>query len=228
MDYVYVCKDGDNEELRYSIRSIVANSEVSNIWVVGGKPDWYTGKYIPVNVAGSKTTKVVENLKAITESPDISEEFILMNDDFFILDKVDSILPMHNGSLMDKINLYLDIVPRSSYTRSLHKTHSWLKRRGIDNPIDYELHVPMPMTKTNLAKIIKYPVLHRSAYGNLFNVGGSQMEDVKVYLRGPLVHKSFDYKSKLGTFLSSNDDAFDLLHEDVLKDRFTSPTQFEK
>lgn len=228
MDYVYVCKDGENEELRYSIRSVVANSNVSSLWVVGGKPDWYTGNYIPVNKPGTKMDKVVNNLKAIIDSTEISEEFVLMNDDFFILDKIDSVPDLHGGSLMEKINLYLDIVPRSSYTRHLHKTYNWIKRRGVKEPLDYELHVPMKMTKTNLKKVIDYPVLWRSAYGNLFDVGGIEIEDVKVYKRGPLLYKSFDYKSKLSTFLSSNDDAFDMLYEEILKDRFTSKTQFEK
>ena len=49
MDFVYICKEGVNEELKYSIRSVVESFPESNIWVVGGKPDWYTGNYIQVN-----------------------------------------------------------------------------------------------------------------------------------------------------------------------------------
>jgi len=48
MDFVYICKDGVNEELKYSIRSVVESFPETNIWVVGGKPDWYTGRDISI------------------------------------------------------------------------------------------------------------------------------------------------------------------------------------
>ena len=46
MDIVYNCRPGkQNEELRYSIRSVMENLPHDNLWVVGGKPEWYTGNY---------------------------------------------------------------------------------------------------------------------------------------------------------------------------------------
>ena len=48
MHFVYICKDGENEELRYSIRSVLKNTKDAVIWVVGGKPNWYIGNYIKV------------------------------------------------------------------------------------------------------------------------------------------------------------------------------------
>jgi hypothetical protein len=72
MDFVYICKDGINEELRYSIRSVVESFPDSNIWVVGGKPDWYVGNYIKVDQKLTKYKNALYNLKAITESEEIS------------------------------------------------------------------------------------------------------------------------------------------------------------
>ena len=54
MDLVYICKPGDNEELRYSIRSAVKNLKFDNLYLVGGKPDWYDGKFIAVEPIPNK------------------------------------------------------------------------------------------------------------------------------------------------------------------------------
>jgi len=89
MDYVYVCRPGDNEELRYSIRSTVKNLPEGRIWVVGGKPDWYTGDYIYVQQTGIGHPNVWKQLDVICATEDISDDFVLMNDDFFTVKKLD-------------------------------------------------------------------------------------------------------------------------------------------
>ncbi len=87
-DFVYICKDGANEELKYSIRSVVESFPEANIWLVGGKPEWYTGNYIEVEQKDSKYKNAVKNLQIICLSQEISESFILMNDDFYIIKKI--------------------------------------------------------------------------------------------------------------------------------------------
>ena len=156
MDCVYICGPGENEELRYSIRSVVKNFPHSNIWVVGDKPDWYIGNFIPVKLTGVKYNNARNNLYAITEHPDISESFYLMNDDFFIINKIDNFTTWHGGLLYDKADLYDALVPRSLYTKMLNNTYNKLIRLGITDPLDYELHVPMLMEKSKLAKVLKY------------------------------------------------------------------------
>ncbi len=40
-DVVYVVRPGDkNEELRYSIRSVIANLPHRKVWIAGYKPTW--------------------------------------------------------------------------------------------------------------------------------------------------------------------------------------------
>ena len=38
MNFIYICRVGENEELRYSIRSVLNSFPEANIWVIGGKP----------------------------------------------------------------------------------------------------------------------------------------------------------------------------------------------
>jgi hypothetical protein len=228
MDFVYICKDGDNEELRYSIRSVVESFPDSNIWVVGGRPNWYTGNYIEVNQIYSKYKNAAENLKKICSSSEISNTFVLMNDDFYIIKKIDSIETFHGGYLLNKINLYQRINGNSNYTRKLAATYKRLKALEINDPLDYELHVPMIMEKEKLQEVLKSndQFLWRSMYGNIFNVGGLEMQDVKVYTTGPLVLKS--YNLNIDTYLSSSDSSFDIIWKKILKVQFKEKTKFEK
>jgi hypothetical protein len=230
MDFVYICKDGFNEELKYSIRSVVESFPDSNIWVVGGKPDWYVGNYIQVNQVHTKYKNAAENLKKICSSSEISESFVLMNDDFYIIKKIDNIENYHGGYLLNKINLYQKINGNSNYTRKLAATYKKIIGLGITDPLDYELHIPMIMEKEKLKEVLQYEdkFLWRSMYGNIFNVEGKEMQDVKVYTRGPLVFKSYNLNIDQHTYLSSADSSFDIIYDKILKVNFKQKTKFEK
>ena len=230
MDFVYICKEGPNEELRYSIRSVNESFPESRIWVVGGRPDWYIGNYIHVKQPFTKYKNALQNLNAICESKEISNTFILMNDDFYIVKKINSIINYHGGSLLEKINLYQKINSNTNYTRKLAATYKKIKSLGFDNPLDYELHIPMIMEKEKLKKVLEYKeqFLWRSIYGNMFNVGGEEMQDVKVYTKGPLVLKSYNLNKDDHIYLSSADTSFNLIFDSILKKQFNTKTKYEK
>jgi hypothetical protein len=228
MNFVYICKPGDNEELRYSIRSVLYSFPDAKIWVVGGKPSWYSGNYIPVDQNHHKYANAISNLKAICDSSEISEEFVLMNDDFFIIKNIDRIDHFYNGLLSTKIDRYTKITGSSMYIKKLILTRTKLIQYGIDNPLDYELHIPMVMEKEKLKHIVlKYPsCLWRSMYGNIYAVGGSQMEDVKIYINKKHSARSNEI-TEHSVFLSTEDQAFDLAFDKVLNSMFSNPTTYE-
>jgi hypothetical protein len=228
VDYVWICKDGENEELRYSIRSVIKNMPKGNIWVVGGKPDWYVGNHIPVKQNLPKMRNAINNLMHICESDAISNNFILMNDDFFVIRPVKTVEHFNGGLLLNKIYQYEDLQPTSSYTRSLQETHDKLLKLGIKDPLDYELHVPMPMTKDGLKTALKNNSLFRSTYGNLYSVGGKTIKDVKVYSSKPLSLKSYDYIGMEYDYISSDDESFNIILNRVLLKMFTKPSLCEK
>jgi hypothetical protein len=153
-----------------------------------------------------------------------------MNDDFYIVKNINIIETYHGGLLLDKINLYQKINPNSNYTRKLSATYKKIKSLGIESPLDYELHVPMAMEKKKLKQILENndQFLWRSIYGNVFGVGGEQMEDVKVYTKGPLVLKSYNLKKDEHVYLSSADTSFDMILSNILKKQFTEKTKYEK
>jgi hypothetical protein len=227
VDYVYTCRSGDNEELRYSIRSVIKNLPPGKIWIVGEKPSWYSGGYVRVLQNKNRYSNVQESLNAIASSDQISENFVLMNDDFFAISPRDEVGVFHGGLLKDKIDKHLDLSPGSTYTKMLQKTYLRLLRMGVEAPLDYELHVPMVMNKKGLDRALKTKVLWRSAFGNLFKVGGEQIDDVKVYASGPLKSNSLDINSPRHEYISSNDDSFEIIKEKILKDFFVEKSPYE-
>lgn len=229
MDYIYICRAGENEELRYSIRSLVKNLPNPNIWVVGYKPEWYVGNFMPVEDISSKFNNIYNALMKVCDNDDIAEEFVLMNDDFFITKEIDSISAMHGGLLKDKIDSYRDIVGDSRYVRILRSTYDFLLKVGVANPIDYDIHVPMPMSRSLLKEVAIMHLFPRSMYGNLTVAGGTEVKDVKTYGDNSLMSiRSNDFTKTDLPFISTEDKSFSIVYEELLKDMFSEPSQYER
>lgn len=224
MDCVYICRPGDNEELRYSIRSVVQNLPHKDIWVIGYKPKWYIGNFISVENTTTKFENIRLALKTAAEDQRISNDFILMNDDFFVINPVKMVVPLHGGLLIDKINRYRDILGPNRYVTILENTYKFLIKSKIENPLDYDIHTPMPMNKNNVLKIINRKHFPRSLYGNIFNIGGELIKDVKVYPKDNLMWQEIDINS---SYLSAQDDSFDIIYNEKLKQMFNKPSKYE-
>jgi len=229
MNFVYICKNGENEELRYSLRSIIKNCKVDNVFLVGGKPDWYIGEYISVSQKYSKYKNALNNFKTICNSNIIPNNFILMNDDFFIIKPVDKIISYYNGTLQDKIDAYDTVLGRSSYINRLKITQDKLIQSGIKNPLNYEIHVPMKMSKENFDSILgmNHNFLYRSIYGNSYNEESKEMKDVKVYGSENFKFLSYDFQ-KGYPFLSTESGSFAELKHSYLLNAFPNKTIYEQ
>jgi hypothetical protein len=150
-----------------------------------------------------------------------------MNDDFYIINKVKDIPYMHGGSLKEKLELYKNLSGMTSYASMLNSTLISLSRNAKKEVLDYELHVPMVMEKEKLKKVLNHKDFWRSRYGNTFNVGGIEMQDVKVYIEGSLAKKSYDVDNLVYDYISSSDDSFELVKAKVLNFRFINKTNYE-
>jgi hypothetical protein len=228
MQFVYLCRSGSNEELKYSIRSLVKHFPNPDIVVVGGKPDWYIGEHISVQQNKTKHQNVINSLYSICSSEKINETFVLMNDDFFITRDISEIPVFHGGLLKDKVLFYQENADTSNYTKILIDTQFILQKQKIENPLDYAIHVPMTMEKKKLLKILKPMTSFRILYGNLYSVGGTKIPDVKFYNGGPLWAKSYMPESNEIPFLSTNDQSFQKAYSLFLKHNLNKKTIYEK
>jgi hypothetical protein len=206
-DVVIPVRPGDdNEELRYALRSLRLLPH-RRVWIAGYLPGWVRNVgHVHVRQQGTKYRNSTANLVAACRNGDVAEDFVLWNDDFFLLGPVERVEPMHRGEVRDVHAYYAARYRDSDYMRGMRMTADILWRLGVKHPLSYELHVPMPMTKSGFLEAhakatvrgMPAPVaLHkRTLYGNLAELGGERVEDVKVWDRqadwapGPLPYVS--------------------------------------
>jgi hypothetical protein len=226
MDLVYVCRKGDNEELRYSLRSIEKFSPNHRVWVIGYKPSWYTGNFIPLQDTSTKFNNIRLAMLEVCKTAEISEDFVFMNDDFFLVEPVNKFINYDGGLLSDKISRYRQISPTGTYTILLKKTFRYLRSQGIKAPIDYDIHVPMVFSKSKLLPIAYMPFQPRSLYGNLLQIASETITDVKRYDSASSM-SSLSYTENKYPFISSEDKSFALLRDTILADMFPTPSKYE-
>lgn len=233
-DLVYVVKQGDdNEELRYSLRSL-RNLEHGTVWIVGYKPPWVTGVgHLPTRQDRSKYENSTANLLAAATHPEVSEDFVLMNDDFFVVKPVDQVPVLHRGPVVrvehHYYEKYKDQMP-GDYRLGMTQTKYLLERWGHADPLSYEVHVPMPLEKAKVVEVLKRAfdtekirALHkRTLYGNVWDLGGTEIADTKVLSNG------FWHPNGL-PFVSTNDSSFKIGSIGVsLRKRFPDPSPYER
>lgn len=179
-----------NEELRYTLCSIDKNVPHRIVWLVGYDPAWVkktVGRITAQVPYGSKYAKAANNILTACRDDRVTEDFILFNDDFFVMKPVEKIEPLHRGKLIDYAKKFEDEGLDGVYYQGLIETHKALQELGVEEPLNYGLHVPMVINKQKWlemwAKRQEFPAkrLHlRTFYGNLHKIGGRQIEDVKI------------------------------------------------
>jgi hypothetical protein len=226
LNLVWVCRGGSNEELRYSIRSATQNLKHANVLVIGDRPDWYVGPFIQSQqVEGKKYDNVKAGLLKAIESDQVSDDLVLMNDDFYVLQPTE-LDYYYSGTLDERVKRISTKSPNNLYSNRLIKTMHELQDLGIPEPLDYELHIPMKLDKKGLAEALDFPQF-RSAYGNLNDVGGQKTPDVKVY--SSKLYSDLSYNWTVDSkFLSSDDGSFSTLRQKLLGPLFPTASIYER
>lgn len=226
-DIVYVVRPGEhNQQLRYSLRSVAAHLPHGRVWIAGYCPRWARDVgAIPVPKRATKYASSTANLRAAAEHPEVAEEFLYFNDDFFIMKPLAAAPVLHRGPVA-RVEAYYATRGRGQYLRGLRDTRALLAQLGHPNPLSYELHVPMPMSKARLLETLDtgahLPVLHkRTLYGAMHSVGGQQIPDPKILTRGPRFPRSTPFLSTMpDTFTHGAVGAF-------VRARFPTPGPYE-
>lgn len=223
-DIVYFVKDTEiNEELRYSLRSL-KNFPHNKVWFYGGCPkDLSPDHHIYVKQdQPTKWANIFKMFKLAVQNKDISKNFWLFNDDFFVMEPVEKGPNWFDGDLYKRVVTLEDKHDGiTAYSQQLRYTLQELEGMGC-NTVNYALHVPMLINRKKgreLSKIMDGPMI-RCVYGNYFNVGGEQHSDVKI----DSVNKLY----KGGEYLSTNDKSFKGDVGDQIKSIFSEKCKYEK
>jgi hypothetical protein len=172
MDIVYYVRPGEkNEELRYSLRSLV-NLPHERVWVIGHTPRWVTGvESIPGNRGpGGPQHVAIGNLGLACEHVE-ADSFVVFNDDFYVMEPIEAVPSWHRGPLREwrRSGAY-GLADREAYRR--------LTAAGIPEPLDWTLHIPLVVERDRLADVLRamdgrIPPEWRTMYGNLSGVTGA-------------------------------------------------------
>ncbi|MEW2066639.1 hypothetical protein [Streptomyces sp. NPDC007346] len=203
-DIVIPVREGDrNPELRYALRAIAANVPHRQVWIAGHIPPWVVGVgHIPTRQTATKYENSRANWKAAVDHDGVADDFLIFNDDFFAMRKVQRVPPMHRGLLADVEQHFLRRVRAGRYLMGMRQTAGLLADLGIERPLSYELHMPMLLNKARylevweIANRVRYPH-SRTLYGNYWQIGGSRVADPKVLTRGSAYPRGLSWLSTM-------------------------------
>lgn len=230
MDIVYVVKDSAyNDELRYSLRSVEKNFPHNRVWFYGGKPiGVHPDRQVIVHqIWHTKWDNVRNMLRMIADNEEITDDFVLFNDDFFVMKPVKT-LPPYKWKSMESICKWVESQNRdraSTYTKNLRAVARELEEFQL--PTDnYVLHLPMVFNKKKLLNVLdvfpntKSP---RSVYGNMYCTKKAKThKDVKIF-------RARDIPPENPDFLSTEDYAFkNGKVGECIRSAFPEKSRFEK
>lgn len=192
IDVVYILRNNGtrwmDNEIKYSIRALEQNIKFGKLWIVGGCPKFIDKSKIRYIKAedpfSNKLKNAIHKITLACREEEVSENFILMNDDFFFLKRTEGVEYFNKGKLeASKKN---HSTKGGYYYRAICDTIEMLKDMGIDNPTDFEVHYPIIFNKKKFIKTVeKISVeegyLFRSVYGNMNHIESKYRRDVKVY-----------------------------------------------
>lgn len=226
MDVVYVCRDGENPELRYSLRSL-SNVPHETVHIVGGHPDWINTATVTVHRQPPEKTKYATTTASVEyacRAGTVSDPFMLWNDDFYAIAPT-TVQPMHRGNLDDVMRQYR--TRPGAWADGLRVTTTHLKQILPGQILySYEVHVPLIVRKKEMldalafARTLPTGAPHkRTIYSNMAQLGGVQVRDPKVS------HETRSFPN--GPWLSSDDSGFGSLVAPFLQTMFPSPCRYE-
>lgn len=201
----------------------LANFPHGKVWFYGGCPDGLKpDRHVYVKQdQPTKWANIFKMYKMVCNNKEISEDFWLFNDDFFIMKKVKKGPNYYEGDLYKRVVTLEDahggITP---YSQQLRYTLQELEGMGCETK-NYALHVPMLMNREKgkeLCNIISGPMI-RCVYGNYFKIGGEDHRDVKI--------DRLDRLAKDTEYLSTNDKSFNGMVGDQIRATFPDKCEYE-
>lgn len=224
MDAVYLVREGDNPELRYSLRSL-RNVPHGRVWIVGHKPSWVRNVgHLQTRQGRDRYENTLKAVHTACTHPDISEDFQLWNDDFYALEPTE--IPTWHLGPLDVSRIRSGNGP--THQGGMLYTYRLLRKWGVDPVLDYAIHVPMVVNREKMIAALRKAgtgirALHRrTLYGNLYQVGGEQVEDVVVPNRRAVWKEG-------AVWASSNDRTFNEgAFGKAIRDLFPDPSPYEE
>ena len=158
IDVVYKLGSGskfNNEELRYSLRSLSNFKDLGKIYIVGFRPTWIQN-IIHIEALDpfltNKDCNLINKLILASQDKQITEEFLNFSDDQLLMkscDHIDFMTPYHDNSLIN----FLPDQKLNRWKTRLKNTITTLQSKGLPSNC-YESHIPTLINKYNYTKTV--------------------------------------------------------------------------
>jgi hypothetical protein len=218
MDIVYLNTQTkwNCNEIKFSIRSAEKFLSFDKLFIVGYLPEFINQKaiHIPFEDIGDKFDNVDNKMKLILLNDRISEDFILMNDDFILLKEYKTIPYYYKEELIQAVEN-----SAGRYKKRLERT-----LKLFPGSKSFEMHFPIVFNKTKLSNLFKKygtEIEKRSAYCSEYKVQKTKHKDHKIW-----EYEQFDKKAPFISF-SDGIKEMDFLQNFVCE-KLPDPSSFEK
>jgi hypothetical protein len=154
-------RDGDDFELRHSLRSLLGQEWLGRVWIVGHCPEWIDRdivRHIPMpdhhNPERKDKNIILKLLRACAEE-DLSREFVAFSDDKYLMRPIglEELGPWNEKP--SRYELIRDVAPTrlGLWNRRLWETvrHFQLQGRPVFTP---EFHIPFAVDKALYPKVM--------------------------------------------------------------------------
>ena len=183
------------------------------VWIFGGCPrNILPDIHVRVEQKGkTKWDKVHSMFLMACQNKELADNFIMFNDDFYVMRPTTYIPTLYRCSLEGHIRRIEEAFHnrQSRYTLLLRKSLDDLNKSGLPT-LSYELHTPFVFNKPQLLNMLRtHPDWHctRTMYGNLYNIGGMESDDVKIFSSNTdLDYKNLRFLSTADSVININND----------------------
>lgn len=176
----------NDNELRYTLRGIEKHLKgYDKIYLVGNKPGWIQNvvhiHFREVHLCAQREKNICNKVLAAIDDG-VSDEFMFINDDHFLLvDFTAENLPFfHGGPVKEKLQ---EVNPFNPYGKTIQNT---IKLFG-DQFNNYDIHCPVIFRKNDFKKVMEcvdwekpYGYLMKTIYCHTYNVQGRFLKDCKI------------------------------------------------
>lgn len=155
MDVLYVLGSGslyNNDEIKQSVKLLKKHTKFNKLWIIG-EPVEIKGvdyTFIPFTETSTRTNNVFRKIVEVCSNYDISENFLYMMDDVFIIKDIDiENYPLyHSGDLKD-------YPPINNYNIELNNTKKFLIKNKKPF-LHFGVHCPIVYNKKKILELDEF------------------------------------------------------------------------
>lgn len=236
-DLVYPLKvAGDCDELKYSLRSLRhAEGLYGRVWVITRDPlpSWLTGvRVIRAGTPSGKPADVRRKIEAGCAHDEVSDRFLIMCDDFFLVEPVTEWAAFHMGPTSEYVARLRRQGAARGWLRGVTDTAEWMRSQGYGDVLARQGHRPLLWHKRNLFRACKrYPRNRQLDVNGLYDMAGAG--PVGVRGMNSKIKTDAEFHAKIAArdipWLSSNNTSFETgLIGAHIRALFPDPSPFER